>query len=74
MRLLKKAFPQLLGIGIDEGTCVIVKKGQAEVIGPGQVAFFDRPEGSDSIQEHTSVVAGQAYDLERRIRVDASIK
>ena len=53
---------------------MIVKKGQAEVIGPGQVAFFDRPEGSDSIQEHTSVVAGQAYDLERRIRVDASIK
>jgi cyanophycinase len=69
MQLLKRTFPQLLGIGIDEGTCLIVKKGQAEVIGPGQVAFFDRPEGSDSIQEHTSVVAGQVYDLERRVRV-----
>lgn len=74
MRLLKKTFPQLLGIGIDEGTCLIVKKSQAEVIGPGQVAFFDRPVGSDSIEEHTSVLAGQVYDLEHRQRVSASAK
>jgi cyanophycinase len=74
MRLLKKTFPQLLGIGIDEGTCLIVKKSQAEVIGPGQVAFFDRPVGSDSIEEHTSVLAGQVYDLERRQRVSATAK
>lgn len=71
MRLLKKTFPQLLGIGIDEGTCLIVKKSQAEVIGPGQVAFFDRPVGSDLIEEHTSVLAGQIYDLERRLKVTA---
>ena len=66
MALLKKTFPQLLGIGIDEGTCLIVKKSRAEVMGPGQVAFFDRPIGSESIEAHTSVVAGQVYDLELR--------
>jgi cyanophycinase len=66
MALLKKTFPQLLGIGIDEGTCLVVKKSRAEVMGPGQVAFFDRPVGSDSIEAHTSVVAGQFYDLELR--------
>jgi len=72
MALLKKTFPQLLGIGIDEGTCMIVRESQAEIIGPGQVAFFDRPVDSDSIEEHTSLVAGQIYDLTLRKVVDAS--
>ena len=72
MALLKKTFPQLLGIGIDEGTCMIVKESQAEIIGPGQVAFFDRPVDSDSIEEHTSLVAGQIYDLAVRKVVDSS--
>ncbi len=66
MALLKKTFPQLLGIGIDEGTCLVVKQSRAEVIGPGQVAFFDRPVGSDNIEGHTSVIEGQVYDLESR--------
>ncbi len=66
MALLKKTFPQLLGIGIDEGTCLVVKQSKAEVIGPGQVAFFDRPIDSDEIEAFTCVKAGQAYDLEMR--------
>ena len=66
MALLKKTFPQLLGIGIDEGTCLVVKQSKAEVIGPGQVAFFDRSIDSDEIEAFTSVKAGQAYDLEMR--------
>ena len=66
MALLKRAFPQLLGIGIDEGTCLLVKQSKAEVIGPGQVAFYDRPIGSDTLEEYTSVTQGAVYDLETR--------
>ena len=72
MASLKKTFPQLLGIGIDEGTCMMVRESQAEIIGPGQVAFFDRPVDSDAIEEYTSLVAGQVYDLVLRKVVDAS--
>ena len=66
MALLKKTFPQLLGIGIDEGTCLVVKQSKAEVIGPGQVAFFDRPIDSDEIEAFTSIKSGQIYELELR--------
>ncbi len=66
MALLKKTFPQLLGIGIDEGTCLVVKQSRAEVIGPGQVAFFDRPIGSEEIEAFTSVKVGQVYELKMR--------
>ena len=70
MALLKRTYPQLLGIGIDEGTCLVVKESRAEIIGPGQVAFFDRPIGSDDIEAHTSVVSGQVYDLASRAIVN----
>jgi cyanophycinase len=41
MSLLMKTYPQLLGIGIDEGTAIIVKQSVAEVVGKGNVAFYD---------------------------------
>jgi len=70
MALLKRTHPQLLGIGIDEGTCLIVKQTQAEIIGPGQVAFFDQPIGSKDVEGYTSLKAGQVYDLETRSMVE----
>ncbi|HUP77813.1 MAG TPA: cyanophycinase, partial [Pirellula sp.] len=66
MALLKRTHPQLLGIGIDEGTCLIVKQSNAEIIGSGQVAFFDRLIGSEEIESFTSVKMGQVYDLASR--------
>jgi len=41
MTLLMETYPQLLGIGIDEGTAIIVKQSIAEVVGKGNVAFYD---------------------------------
>jgi cyanophycinase len=41
MSLLVKTYPQLLGIGIDEGTAIVVKQSVAEVVGKGNVAFYD---------------------------------
>ncbi len=67
MRALMKAYPQLLGIGIDEGTALIVRGHEGEVMGQNQVHFFDRrqpiPEGQP---DHVSVKAGGRYDLKER--------
>jgi cyanophycinase len=48
MSLLVKTYPQLLGIGIDEGTAIIVKQSVAEVVGKGNVAFYDALSPRDS--------------------------
>ncbi len=66
MKRLKRTFPQLLGIGIDEGTCLLVQKNKAQVFGSGQVAFFDRPVGSEEVEAYTSLEEGDVYDFETR--------
>ena len=42
MTQLVDTHPQLLGIGIDESTALIVQKSKAKVIGRGKVHFYDR--------------------------------
>ena len=39
---LVETYPQLLGIGIDESTAIVVRKSRAEVVGRGKVYFYDR--------------------------------
>lgn len=61
---LMAARPDLLGIGIDEGTAVVVAGHTAEVIGASKVAFYDwragKPAGG---VDHVVVPAGGRYDL-----------
>ena len=40
LRLLVQTYPQLLGIGIDEATAIIVRKSNAEIVGKGRVFFY----------------------------------
>ncbi|MCA9145767.1 MAG: Type 1 glutamine amidotransferase-like domain-containing protein [Planctomycetales bacterium] len=74
MTLLVNRHPQLLGIGIDEATAIVVQKSIAEVIGQGRVYFYDRnlpvyPDRPDYI----ALPAGSTFDLsERRVLSDAS--
>ena len=42
MTSLKKRYPQLLGLGIDESTAVVIEKSIAQVVGKGKVHFYDR--------------------------------
>lgn len=64
---LMKRYPQLLGIGLDEGTAIVVRGHTAEVIGRTKVAFYDyRTPPEDSEQDYTEVKAGQKYDLKAR--------
>jgi cyanophycinase len=64
MEELLAAYPQLLGIGIDESTAIVVRGSVAEVIGNGRVFFFDR--STDAAAEPAVLSNGAAYDLRAR--------
>jgi len=67
MTQLVNRYPQLLGIGIDEATAIIVSKSRAEVVGKGKVHFYDRNQpvvpGKD---DFVAVSDDQVYDLVQR--------
>jgi len=67
MTQLVNRYPQLLGIGIDEATAIIVQESIAEVVGRGKVHFYDRrqPVYPDK-PDYTALPAGSTYDLAAR--------
>jgi cyanophycinase len=65
-------FPQVLGIGIDEGTALVVRGSEGEVIGKGSVHIFDgtrphAPGGGD----FETIGRGDCFDLVGRGRVES---
>jgi cyanophycinase len=68
MLALVQRYPAWLGIGVDESTALIVRGEVGEVVGRGQVYFFDATTGT---KETTSiaVAAGKKYDMTRRIAI-----
>jgi cyanophycinase-like exopeptidase len=67
MTSLIRTYPQLLGIGIDEGTALVVEKNIACVVGSGEVAFYDaRQQAADSDKDFIAVRSGQRFDLKSR--------
>lgn len=69
MTAVMRCFPQLLGLGIDEGTAIVVQKSSFEVIGTGNVAVYDWsgdvPAGEDG-RDHVRLGAGMRYDMRAR--------
>ena len=61
------AHPDLLGIGIDESTAIVVKGDQFEIIGAGQVAITDgkRHEG----RSFYFMAPGERFDLKNRAKL-----
>ena len=70
MTQLMSRYPQLLGIGLDEATAIIVQKSEAEVVGRGRVFFYDRrlPVVADQ-PDYIALPAGSKYDLATRVVV-----
>ncbi len=62
MELVMSRFPQLLGIGLDEGTAIVVRGSIAEVVGKSKVAVYDtsRPRTTGVI-EHEVLTPGNRY-------------
>ena len=67
MTQLVNRYPQLLGIGLDEATAIIVQKSRAQVVGRGKVHFYDRNEplipGTD---DFLALEDGTYFDLATR--------
>ena len=67
MTQLVNRYPQLLGIGLDEATAIVVKKSQAEVVGRGDVYFYNRQlEVKKGDPDYIALPAGTIYDLAKR--------
>lgn len=67
MTQLVNRYPQLLGIGLDEATAIIVRQSVANVVGRGKAHFYDRnlpvyPGKADFV----ALPAGSLYDLAER--------
>jgi len=60
---LMDTYPQMLGIGVDEDTSLIVRGSEAEVIGRASVSFYD---WSSSEREPVILGEGRRYDLAKR--------
>jgi len=67
MQSLKRTFPQLLGLGIDESTAVLVRGAEFEVLGANTVSVY--PPTQSPADEEGPVAqrlqAGNRYDLKR---------
>ncbi len=67
MEELISRYPQLLGIGIDESTAIVVQGEEAEVVGPGDAYFYNgrimNDAGGPTMQ---SLGAGRRYNLRER--------
>ncbi len=67
MTSLVNTYPQLLGIGIDETTALIVRQSVAEVVGKGRVFFYDRRVAVvPGRPDYIAIGNGRRYDLEKR--------
>lgn len=67
--------PQLLGIGLDEATALVVTGEVGEILGRGEAHFYDRRPGRPSdAPEHESVAAGGRYQLLDRLVLERGQK
>lgn len=61
-----EAHPELLGIGLDEDTAIVVRGNQFVVIGSSYVAIYDAQREIDSGGSFYFLAPGDRYDLTRR--------
>jgi cyanophycinase len=70
MTKLMQKYPQYLGIGLDEGTAIVVTGCTAEVIGRTKVAFYDTAKKPAGDRDYEEVKAGEKYDLRKREKIE----
>ncbi len=71
---LKRAHPEMIGLGVDESTALIVRGSTMKVVGAHHVTVFDRPSNaSTETPEFAILKSGEQYDLRQHRRMEASI-
>ncbi|HJU73793.1 MAG TPA: cyanophycinase [Gemmatimonadaceae bacterium] len=63
-----KRFPQLLGLGLDEGTAIFVHGTKAEVVGRGMLYVHNGRDRTPTDTPYVTLRAGEWYDLAQRRR------
>jgi hypothetical protein len=72
MESLVARYPQVLGIGIDESTALVVAGNEGEVAGRGAVYFYDAANTAAGKATSPQIVKpGGRYDLVERKVLDA---
>ena len=62
-----KKYPEMLGIGLSEGTAIFVKGDRFEVMGPAQVAVHDNMRKYQPWEKpYVVLAAGDGYDMKSR--------
>ena len=70
---LKKTHPELVGIGVEESTALIMRGTTMEVFGKNTVAVFDRGSDGDEFSKEFEIVkAGQKYDFKQHRLMEQS--
>ncbi len=63
-----EAHPQLLGIGLDENTAIVVQGNEFQVVGDSYVAIYDHERMSDD-EQFFFLGPGDRFDLQARRRI-----
>jgi cyanophycinase len=61
------AYPELLGIGLDENTAIVVQGDEFEVVGQGYVAIYDGRATIDTGGDFYFLAPGDRFDLAARV-------
>ncbi|MDO8349178.1 MAG: cyanophycinase, partial [Planctomycetota bacterium] len=64
LRDLIEQFPQLIGLGIDEGTAAIVRGNELEVLGDSRIAVFDRRQTEPARAFPVMLAPGARWNLQ----------
>jgi cyanophycinase len=73
MANLKKVHPELIGLGVDESTALIVRGSTMHVVGQHNVTVFDRKTNSQSESPEFAVLkSGERYDLRHHRRMETA--
>lgn len=72
MSELKQTYPQLVGLGLDEGTAIVIRGQALEVMGRNRVCVFHRREpAAEGQRDYDVLAAGDRYDLCERCRLSS---
>jgi cyanophycinase-like exopeptidase len=64
-----KRFSRLLGLGLDEGTAIVVHGTTAEVIGRGMLYVHNGRDKPAADTPYVTLRSGETYDLAQRRRL-----
>ena len=71
---MKKAHPELIGLGVDESTALIVRGSTMQVLGQHQVTVFDRQsDATAETPEFAVLKSGERYDLRQHRRMETEV-